>query len=158
MNLLGTTKSDLNVRAKILELAQKKGQVIYGARAVNKQLPVNLRRKTKDYDIYTKKPKMAAEELASELNKEFDTDEFKVEPARYSKTFKVKRNNEAIADYTLTTKKPKTKNDFGVKYADIEYQKKKIKKILKDEKNSYRFDKDLDTLQRIKEYKRRFNL
>jgi len=151
MSLLGTTKSDINIRAKILEMAQKKGQVIYGARAVNKQLPINLRKKTKDYDIYTKQPKKAAEELARELNKEFDSDEFKVEPARYPKTFKVKRKGEPIADYTLTTKKPKSKNEFGVRYANLDYQKKKIKRILKDEKNSYRFDKDLDTLNRIKQ-------
>lgn len=157
MKLLGTIKSDVDIRAKILDMAQKKGQVIYGARSVNKQLPINLQKKTKDYDIYTKKPKLSAEELAKSLNKEFNTNEFKVVKGKFEKTYKVKRGDETIADYTSTTKKPKSINDFGVKYANLDYQEKRIKRILKDESVSYRWDKDRDTLNRIKQGKRRFD-
>lgn len=136
----------------ILELAQKNKQVIYGQQSVNVQLPSKFRRKTNDYDILTKKPKQSAERLADRLNKKFKTDEFKVEPARYNKTFKVKdKEGKTVADYTLTTKKPKTKEVWGVKYADIKYQEKKLKKILKDESSSFRHDKDMDTLKKIRE-------
>lgn len=142
---------DFVIRSKILDAVQKKGQVIYGGRAINKQLPMNLRKQTKDYDILTKKPKESAEELVRNLNKEFGKEEFKVEQARHKKTFKVKKGKETIADYTSTTKKPKSKNVFGIKYANLEYQKKKLKKILKDESLKYRREKDLDTLNRIKQ-------
>lgn len=140
---------NLKIRATILELAKKKNQVIYGGQALNKQLPINLQKETKDFDIYTKKPKKSAEELAKIL-KQKTGEEFTVQPAKYGKTFKVKKGKETIADYTLTTKKPKSKNEFGVKYADLKYQKNKIKKILKNPEAEYRWSKDSDTLNRIK--------
>lgn len=157
MNLLGTSKSDLNTRATILNLVQKRGQVIYGARAINKQLPTHLQKETSDYDVLTKKPEQSAKELAEKLNKIYGEGEFKVEKAKYSKTWKVKsKEGKTVADYTLTTKKPKSVNEFGVRYANLEYQKGKIKKILKDEASSFRHDKDRETLDRIKkgEFKR----
>lgn len=150
MALLGTTKTKQDIVNAILDLASKKSQVVYGAQSTNIQLPTNLRRKTSDYDILTKKPEKAAKELANRLNKEFGNG-FKVVKARYSKTFKVKdKEGKTVADYTATTKKPKTKTILGVKYASTDYQKRKIRKILKDEGSKFRWDKDLDTLQRIK--------
>lgn len=138
------------IRAEILEMAKKKKQVIYGGQAINKNLPVPLRKPTMDYDIYTKKPKKAAEELVKILNKKYGKGKFQVVPAKYLKTFKVKMNGETIVDYTGTTKKPKARNEFGVKYAKLKYQKNKIKKILKNPELKYRWEKDADTLNRIK--------
>lgn len=139
------------IKNKVLDLAQKNRQVVYGQQSVNVQLPPKFRRKTKDFDILTKKPKQSAEKLASQLNKEFGRDEFVVVPAKYGKTFKVKsKSGETVADYTLTTKKPKSKEVWGVKYADVGYQEKKLKKILKDESSKYRWDKDKETLEKIK--------
>jgi hypothetical protein len=136
----------------VLDSVQKNRQVIYGQQSVNAQLPDRLKRETKDYDILTKKPKQSAERLVEKLNREFGADEFKVEPARYKKTFKVKdKEGNTVADYTSTTKKPKVKQILGVSYADINYQEKKLKRIIKEEKSSFRHDKDLDTLKRIKE-------
>jgi len=157
MKILGYVRNEQDIKNAVLDLAQKKGQVIYGARAINKQLPSHLRRKTKDYDVLTKQPKKAAEELAKRLNKEFNSDEFKVTRAAYEKTYKVKRNGESIADYTRTTKKPGVKKILGVKYAKSDYIKRKIKKTLKDESSSFRFDKDLDTLRRLKEAENSFS-
>lgn len=141
---------EYGIRSTILGMAQKKGQVVYGGQAINKQLPLGLKKQTKDFDVYTKQPKKSAEEVAKELNRKFDSEEFKVEQAKYPKTFKVKRKEETIADYTLTTKKPKTKKEFGVKYADLPYHKKKLKMILKNPEAQYRHEKDTDTLSRIK--------
>lgn len=139
------------IRKNIFELAQKRNQVIYGARAINKQLPPNLRKSTTDYDVLTKKPRESAEELVRRLKKDIQSGRFKVVQAKYPKTFKVKRGKRTIVDYTSTTKKPKSKNVFGIKYANLDYQKKKIKRILKDTSSSYRHEKDLDTLNRIKQ-------
>ena len=136
----------------ILEEASKRGQVVYGQRAVNQQLPTYLRKKTKDYDIYSKDPKGAAIKVAELLNREINGDSFEVKRAKYGRTWKVKdkKSGENIVDYTQPSRYPKTKNVLGVKYADLSSVKRKIGKILKDEKSSYRWDKDMDTLSRIK--------
>ena len=148
-------KQDVN--NVIMELAQRDRQVIYGQQSVNAQIPSKFRRETKDYDVLTKRPKQSAEKLAEKLNKRFNTDEFKVVPAKYGKTFKVKdKTGKTVADYTSTTKKPKTKEVWGVKYADLSYQQKKLKRILKDEEYKFRHDKDRDTLKQIREGKKRW--
>jgi hypothetical protein len=144
-------KDSQDVKNVILDMAQKKRQVIYGQQSVNVQLPPRFRRETKDFDILTKKPKQSAEELVKKLNKEYGEGEFKVEPAKYGKTFKVKsKEGKTVADYTSTTKKPKSKEVWGVRYANLPYQEKKLKKILKDETSSFRHDKDRDTLEKIR--------
>jgi len=144
-------KDSQDVKNVILDMAQKKRQVVYGQQSVNVQLPQRFRRETKDFDILTKKPKQSAEELAKKLNKVYGEGEFKVEPAKYGKTFKVKsKEGKTVADYTLTTKKPKSKEVWGVRYAELPYQEKKLKKILKDEASSFRHDKDRDTLEKIR--------
>lgn len=133
----------------ILELASKKDQIVYGQQSINQQLPTYLKKKTVDYDIFTKNPKGAAEALAEILNKQ--NGNYKVVKAKYGRTWKVKNEQgETIADYTQPSRYPRTKNILGVKYATPEYAKDKIKRILKDEKAKYRWDKDLDTLKRIK--------
>lgn len=133
----------------ILNLASKKGQVVYGQRAINQQLPTNLKRKTKDYDIYTSKPERAAKELAMKLNKK--NGNYKVVKAKYGRTWKVKdEKGETIADYTQPGRYPKTKNILGVKYAHTDSAKRKIKKILKNEGSKYRHEKDKEMLERIK--------
>jgi len=144
-------KDSQDVSNVILDMAQKNRQVVYGQQSVNVQLPNKFRRKTVDFDILTKKPEQSARKLAEKLNKEFGADEFKVEPAKYGKTFKVKdKLGKTVADYTQTTKKPKSKEVWGVKYADLGYQEKKLKRILKDEEYKFRHDKDRDTLERIR--------
>lgn len=135
----------------ILELAQTNRQVVYGAQSVNIQLPRHLRKQTSDYDILTSKPKQSAEELKNLLNKEIGN-KFKVEQAKHLKTFKVKDNEgNTIVDYTSTTKKPNSKIILGIRYATLEYQKNKIRRLLKDEASRFRYDKDLETLKRIKQ-------
>lgn len=134
----------------ILDLANKNKQIIYGQQSINQQLPGYLKKKTKDYDIYSKNPEKAAKLLASKLNKQ--NGNYKVVKAKYGRTWKVKdEKGETIADYTQPGRYPKTKNILGVKYADTEFAKRKIKKILKDEKSNYRWEKDKDVLDRIKQ-------
>ena len=142
---------DPRIRGEILNLVVKKRQVIYGQQAANYFLPEHLRKETKDFDILTSKPEVSAKELVKQLNKKYG-DRFESVPARYSKTFKVKdkQTGNTVADYTKTTKKPNSYNDVGVRYADLNYAEKKIKKILKDESSKFRHDKDLDTLNRIR--------
>lgn len=155
MDLLTYSRDTQTARGILLNLIAQKKQTIYGARAINRQLPLNLRRETYDYDILTKKPKQAAEELVMKLNKEYGQEEFKVVPAKHKGTYKVKevKTGKTIADYTGTTKKPKSKKVLGVRYANLPYQERKLKRILKDEASAFRHEKDIETLQRIKQGK-----
>lgn len=137
------------IRNIILNLAVKRNQIVYGQQSVNEQLPSYLKRKTKDYDILTKNPKESAQELAELLNKQ--NGNYKVVKAIYGRTWKVKNEQgETIADYTRPGRLPNTKNVLGVKYADLEYSKRKAQKILKKQDASYRWEKDKDLLDRIK--------
>lgn len=137
------------IRNIILNLAVKRNQIVYGQQSVNEQLPSYLKRKTKDYDILTKNPKESAQELAELLNKQ--NGNYKVVKAIYGRTWKVKNEQgETIADYTRPGRLPNTKNVLGVKYADLEYSKRKAQKILKKPEASYRWEKDRDLIDRIK--------
>jgi len=157
MKLLGTVRNKYDIRAAVLDMAQKKKQIIHGAQATNKQLPVNLRKKTVDYDVYTKKPEQSAKELAKKLSKQFKK-KFEVSPGVHKGTFKVKDDKgETIADYTRVYRKPKTVNKFGIEYASTGYAKRKLKKLVKNEATEFRRDKDLDTLERIRKGERRFD-
>ncbi len=135
----------------ILNLASKKGQIVYGQRAINQQIPTYLKRKTQDYDIYSSKPENAAKELAMKLNKQ--NGNYEAIKAKYKRTWKVKniKTGEAIADYTQPSRYPKIKIILGVKYAHTDSAKRKIKKILRDEGSKYRWKKDKEMLERIKQ-------
>jgi hypothetical protein len=57
-----------NIKNIILNKASKEGQIIYGARAINRQVSTPNRKETNDYDILTKRPEKSAKELVSQLN------------------------------------------------------------------------------------------
>lgn len=147
-------KDPQKIKNIILDIAQKKGQVVYGQQAVNVQIPQYLKRKTKDYDIYTKKPKQSAEEVANKLN-EYYGNKFKVVKGVNPSTYKVKKGKKTIADYTGTTKKPKYKKVLGVSYANLQYQKKKLKNILKKKEYEYRHLKAQKDLNKLMEAEKR---
>lgn len=140
-------------KAIILNEAVKHNEVIHGMYAVNKQLPDYLKRDTKDIDILTREPKRRALEVAKELNRRYGKEIYHLEQGLHKGTYKIKdSNNNTIADYTgKTGHKPRSVNILGNKYINIQSAKSKIKQIIKNEANSFRFDKDRDTLRRIKE-------
>ena len=146
---------DKDIRNIILNLAQKHRQIIHGQQSTNIQLPQHLRRDTTDYDIYTKKAKFMADKLVEELNKEHGKNYY-VEPAVHKGTFKVKDwEGHTIADYTEHIgRNPKTTNILGIHYTKPSYSEYKLKKLIKDEKNKFRNEKDLNTLNKIKQYKK----
>lgn len=146
-------KNDLVINEVVLNKAVKGNQIIYGARAFNLQSPDYLKKKTYDYDILTKRPKKAAEELAKELKRRLDKD-FSVVKGRHKGTYRVKTNGQTIVDYTQITSKPETKKVWGTKVRSLESIKKNAKKLIKKPGLEYRREKDLDTLSRLKEIER----
>ena len=131
-------------------------EIIYGARALNKQLPSYLDKHTEDYDIFSPTPKKDAMQTEKKLDKHFGGDYFYVEPAKHEGTWKVKSkiNKQGYADYTKPDKKIPFRKIGGKKYVRLDYVKQHIKKTLKDKEAKYRHDKDRDALNRIKVYEK----
>lgn len=144
-------QNDNVIREVILNRAEKEEQIIYGARAINQQIPHYLHKKTQDYDILTKKPLKSAIKLAEELNRRVGKEEYSVVKALHKGTFKVKdTKGNTIADYTQLKGNIKTKKSWGNKYKDIKSIKKNVIISIKNPKNAFRREKDEDSLRRIK--------
>jgi hypothetical protein len=148
--------NDIQIRTLVLNKAQSKGQIIYGARAINQQVPTYLRKETKDYDILTKNPKKSAIELANDI-KRVTSKQVSVEPATHKGTYKVKVNGESVVDYTQLKGTPKIKKSWGNKYQDIKTIKRNIQKRIRDPTKEFRKEKDLEALGRIKISEETFN-
>lgn len=147
-------ENSLWLRGIILRQAEK-GQVIHGARATNVQLPTYLRKKTKDYDIFTPKPKKSAVEMAKKLNKAVGSSRYEVVKGKHKGTYKIKaKEGKTIIDYTQLKGKPKTKKIYGIEYHDIKAIKRKVKRLIKKPETEFRREKDISTLQRIQEIER----
>ena len=147
---------DLTIRQLILNKAQKENQIIYGARATNRQLPDYLQKETEDYDILTKKPKKSAQELAKDIKK-FTNKDVEVTKASHKGTYKVKVDKRVIVDYTQLKRRYPTKSVLANKYRNLSSIKKSLQKAVKKKSNEFRREKDLDTLHRIKISEETFN-
>ena len=146
-------KNDMVINDVILSSAQKKSQVIYGARAYNIQSPDHLKKKTTDYDILTRNPKKAAQETAEKLRQRLGK-KVEVVKGSHKGTYRVKLDNEVVVDYTQLKRKQKTKNSWGIKVRTLKSIKRNAQRLVKNPKTEYRRTKDLDTLQRIQEIER----
>ena len=149
--------SELTIRSIVLNLAQKKGQIVQGTRALNPQLPIRLQRKTEDYDILTNNPKKSAKETAEYL-KRYTSKTVELRPAKHKGTYRVIVNGKVVADYTQITRKIPTKKILGVKYVDIKQIKRGANKRVNISTKSFRREKDLDTLERIRQIESKFNI
>lgn len=136
----------------IMNQVQKNRSTVHGQESINRQLPKHLNRKTKDVDVFSKKPEKSAKDLAKKLNKEFNSKEFTVKKGVNKKTFKVKRNGQTVADFTATTRLPKTKKILGISFANLESQARKLKKIVKKPELKFRHEKDKGTLASLKKH------
>jgi len=146
-------KNHLIINEVVLATAQKEGQIIHGSRSFNLQSPTYLKKKTIDYDILTQKPKKSAIEIARHLRRRLGK---KVEVVRGSHkgTYRVKINNEVVADYSQLKRKPKTKKVWGTEVRSLKSIKRNTQRLIKNPKTEFRREKDIDTLSRIKEIER----
>jgi len=154
-NLAG--KDDLVIRQVVLDAAQKKNQIIHGTRALNEQIPTYIKRKTSDYDIITDNPKKSAREVVRALKKRLGNN-FSVVKGKHTGTFKVKRGDKTIADYTQKKGEVKTKKILGVRYKQIGTIKRGTQKLVKKKGSEFRREKDMDTLERIRKVERMENI
>jgi len=146
------------VKRIILEVAKKENLIIFGSRSVNKRLPKHLQVHTEDYDIFTKKnPKKIAQKIEKKLDKKFKGNFFVSEPAAHPGTHKVKSviGDREVADISKKPKKIETFSRKGVRYARLNFQKKKIKESLADKQSKYRHAKDRETKTRIQIFEKK---
>ena len=146
-------KSHLIINEVVLATAQKEGQIIHGSRSFNLQSPTYLKKKTIDYDILTQKPKKSAREVAEQLSRRTGK-KFEVVKGSHKGTYRVKLNDEVVADYTQLKRKPKTKKVWGTEVRSLESIKRNAQRLIKDPKKEFRREKDISTLQRIEEIER----
>lgn len=139
----------------------RKKLVVHGSRAVNTQSSFPYQRATEDYDMFTdKNPKKYAESLKETLNKGRKGEYHYVKAGMHKGTWKVrdvgidlKKDTEddwTIADFTKKPASLPTVTIGGVRYSSLEELKRRQKKILKDKKFSFRWEKSKKDLINIK--------
>lgn len=146
-------KNKGKVDRAVLKNVKRKGHIVYGARAVNKQLRKPLEKTTEDYDIFSKTPKKTAKRIERRIDKRYGFNLAETKPALHPGTTKVvnRVTKRGIADVSKTPKpSPRIVKRKGVKYAHTSHQLKQIKKSLSDPESKFRHDKDKETLKRIK--------
>lgn len=126
--------------------------VVYGTKALNAQLPKFLQRPTEDWDIFSRTPKKDAKKLETALDKAYKGDYFYTEKALHSGTHKVKSHvtGKGVADYTRRIKGLPYITKYKTRFVPLSWIKSEAAKVLKDKDSKYRWNKDRDTLQRIK--------
>lgn len=150
------------IKKIVMDKAKERKQMVFGAHAMNEQLPLFFRRPTQDIDIISKQPKQRADEMQQLLDNKIagGRDEFFVKPAEHEGTFKVRhqgrdgvqgtKDDTTIVDFTDLKQKPPSKEVNGVRMQTLSSMVDRKKEILKDPESAYRHDKDRGDIQRIK--------
>lgn len=141
------------IKDLILRQAKKRKEIVYGAQAINAQMPGYMHRKTEDYDVYSHKPKVSAYKLEKTLDKAHHGNKFYVKPAKHPGTWKVMKykGEDNVADYTtMPQPPPKHKTIGGVRYVTLTEVSKSKKVALKDKESKFRHEKDRGDLERIR--------
>lgn len=138
------------IKNKILSKTGK-GEVVFGATAINKQVPKYLKSPTRDVDILTKYPNKEAKQVEKALDKMMGFNAFKTVKAKHPGTWKVKSNvtGKTRADYSKPKLKVPTKRIQNVHYVTLEQIRKEIINRIKMKRDVFRLPKDRDALNRI---------
>jgi len=148
-----------NRKKAILKQAKKNKEIVYGARAMNRQTHLMYHRQTIDWDLYSNKPKRSALQIERTLDKQSGKDTYYTKEALHPGTFKVMhkgmdmrkgtKDDFGVADYTKPDKIPKTKIINGVRHVTIPSIVKDRKRSLKDKESAFRHEQDRMDLRRI---------
>ena len=146
----------------IIGFARDKKAIVYGARALNENLPKPIHKKTIDWDMYVNKPSSNAKYLEKKLDKVFGRDQFYTRKGVHEGTYNVRsrglniksnKDDYTVADMTRPYEKvPYETSLDGFKFSKMSNLKKKINILLSDAQYEYRRTKDRRTLAKIKIY------
>ena len=145
-------KNKKKVGKIIINHVKKRGLILFGQKATNRQLPKDLRKDTEDYDIFSATPKKSARRIEKKLDRKFKGNFFEVRPALHGGTHKVisRIGNKGVADVGKPTRKVSTVTRKRIKLATLQFQKEQIKKSLADKESKFRHAKDREVRSRIK--------
>ncbi len=137
------------------QLAKNKIGIVHGTRATNAQLPSFLKRKTRDWDVFVRRPGLRALQLERALDRKFGGDFFRVKKGKGSpgvKVFKIKSNitDEGFVDFATIKRKVPFVSKRGVKFATLADQKMIASMNVRNPAKAFRREKDQDLLTRIK--------
>ena len=140
-------------------LAKNKVGIVHGGRAQNAQLPRPLERKpTKDWDVFSKNPKLRATQLEKKLDKRFRGDFFKVKKGATVKlkVHKVVSNidGESVADFSLPDRQVGFVAKRGVRFALLKDQFERAKANVKDPDKKFRRAKDMSLIRRVRSFEK----
>jgi len=136
----------------IINHVKKKGLILFGQKATNRQLPKDLRKDTQDYDIFSPTPKKSAKRIERKLDRKLKGNFYFVKEAIHGGTYKVvsRIGKKGVVDVGKPDKQVPTVTKKGVKLASLEFQKGQIKKSLADPESKFRHPKDKEVRSRIK--------
>jgi len=144
-------------------ITDKKG-IIYGAKALNAQVPFPLKRATQDYDVFVKDSKKAARELDRILDKRRSGNFHYVKKGEHKGTWKVKDIGGDLIkdtedDFTLvdfsTLQKIKTVKIGRNRFSTLREIEKSKLKALSDSRFKFRHAKDKMDVQIIRAVKKK---
>lgn len=147
----------------VLSQVKRDNNIVYGGQAIKRQIGP-FARDTKDWDIFSTRPKQSANKLERSLDQRAGGDYYFVKPAQHEGTYKVRysgfdrkretEDDQEVADFTKPDRKVKYKYFDGIRYVDLSEVVKDKQKAVADKEFAFRHEKDKDDLQRIKSYKR----
>ena len=145
-------KNQKKVGKVIINHVKKKGLILFGQKATNRQLPKDLRKDTQDYDIFSQTPKKSARRIERKLDKKLKGNYFEVREAKHGGTYKViqRIGDKGIVDVGKPDRKVPTIIKKGTRLATLEFQKQQIRKSLADPESKFRHAKDREVRSRIK--------
>ena len=146
----------------ILGHTKKRRNVVHGCKSVNKQLPPPFQRPTRDYDLWSRKPKEHAFELQALLDKKTGGDNFydaSIPLAGSGETvYRVisRLDGKEVADFMKIPGKTKGlyKVIGGVRYETLEHAKQQYRLILNNPQLRHRHSKSVRDLERILAFER----
>ncbi len=145
-------KNQKKVGKIIINHVKKKGLILFGQKATNRQLPEDLRKDTQDYDIFSPTPKKSAKRIERKLDRKLGGNYYEVREAKHGGTHKVisRIGDKGIVDVGKPDRKVPTVTRKGVRLATLKFQLQQIRKSLADPQSKFRHAKDREVRSRIK--------
>ena len=150
------------IEETILKQAKKKKHIVHGCRAVNKQLPPEYHRRTRDWDFFSKTPKASSLALEKKIEEAIGYDKYNQDVLEALGTrenvYRIvsKDTGEEIADFMKT---PNDKNLYvtisGIRWETLEHAKMAYRRILSNPIYQQRWGKARQDLHRIEAFEQR---
>ena len=148
----------------ILDHIKGRGEVVYGARAIEARLG-GFARNTKDYDVKSRNPQGSSRVLERKLDRYSGQDVYFQRPSEFTKgVYKViykgedrkanTKDDVGIADFSKLNKGFKSDVIRGVRYARLSDIKSDKRRALSSKEFEFRHKKDQEDLDRIDAFER----